>query len=156
MNFATLIEKGVNIKLTFEYNPILKINYRPLSDWELDEIDLMIYDKAENRGTKEYLYKLRSTPTLLPEKIPENIDINHLVTLAKERVYWIALKSISDYYDDLSYSEEGLKKIKKMIGIKKLVREILTVSGRTKEAEAALKSFREQSNLSTEKAKTSN
>lgn len=148
---ATLIEHGKNIKLSFTLPNKKKLSFRPLSDWEFDKIDLMLYEKIDDRNTLEYFYKLRSALEPIPEKMPENIKIPILQNISKERIYWIALASIHDFYDDLDFDDNGLEKIKKITGIKSLVSEILKTSGRTRETEDEVKKFRGNEELSASK-----
>jgi hypothetical protein len=156
MNIATLIEKGTKNKLSYKLPDGNKISYRPLADWEFDEIDLSGYENVEDRDTLEYLYKLRDAPEeTLNQKVPESIDIVSLIKTSKERTYWIGLKAIHEFYDDLEFNREGLEAVKKIVGFKFLVNAVLASSGRTKEMLDKLKFFRESGKLQTEENKAS-
>lgn len=153
MELGTLIAQGKNAKLTYNLEGVGVLTFRPLTEWEYDEISI------------RYLGYL-STQNLLKSKEERTEAIKNLKgdafveyqTKIREEKYWIVLYAIKDFYSDISKDETSLAIVKKLSGITKFVDEINKVSGRYQDVAEDLKSFREdqedsernESNLETE------
>lgn len=141
MDLGKAIELGTSAKFTHLTHVGVSIQYRALSDWEFDEIELKM---LEGIGSREFLDFINKLKTISDKSIPipENIDHVDLERIRKERVYWIALKATCDFCDQLSFDLASLEKIKKIIGIKELVAEVIKASGRSPNSKETVKSFR--------------
>jgi len=146
LSFVKAIEKGVESLTPFILPNGSKVMLRPLSDWEIDEVDMKVESQLFDRKTRDYMYRARSGSLgdITDEQL-NNVDFDALRMARKSRIYWIFLASTHESYNDLSFDKESLEVVKKVIGVKKAVLEILRLSGRTAEARETAKSFRDKS-----------
>ena len=145
MLLSQLLQAGISKRLTYNIEGVGQITYRPLSEFEFDEISLHSFEAMSNVPTLKQLIKSdRAERT----KIIEEMELQNFIEyqrIIKREKYVIVMYAIADFYEDIDPIEKfdsSLEQLKRMPGINNLVEEIKYASGRSIKVSEDLETFR--------------
>jgi|GEM_PF-6329752 len=138
----SLIVKGKEAVREYELPNGATVLIRPLTELEVEEAELAMFDAVKDKATREFAFKISNArangETLNPDDY-NDVDFSAFIRASNEYMFQVAYMAMRDFTDDFDIYD-----LKKIPGIKELAEEVMAISGYADETVEMVEEFRNE------------